>query len=108
MQIENWTIEELTGYRPVTSLFTDFSAADKIGPEAIQSTYNQAFAEWKDNYVCLTELLLVLNWKIWSWFIENDEYGRLYDRLWKELDAWCIENLKDEALTYYLETTCRY
>ena len=35
----------------------------------------------------------------------NDEYSRLYDKLWRELDQWCIDNLKGEELKYYYKTT---
>lgn len=30
MKIENWRIEELTGYKPITSFYTDFSIADRF------------------------------------------------------------------------------
>jgi hypothetical protein len=105
IQLENWTIEQLTGYKPITTFYLDFSIADKFGATAIQDTYNRAFAEWKNNYKYLTELSMVLNWKIWRWYNENEEYGHLYDKLWKEVDAYCIENLKGEELDYYFETT---
>lgn len=42
MKIENWRIEELTGYKPITSFYTDFSIADRFGTTAIQDTYNRA------------------------------------------------------------------
>lgn len=46
MKIENWRIEELTGYKPITTFYTDFSIADKFGVEAIKDTYNRSFASW--------------------------------------------------------------
>ena len=48
---------------------------------------------------------MVLNWKIWRWYEVNDEYAKLYNKLWHQLDEWCIENFKDEALEYYYKTT---
>ena len=68
MKIENWRIEELTGYKPITSFYTDFSIADRFGTTAIQDTYNRAFKEWQHDYRYITELALVLNWKIWRCF----------------------------------------
>lgn len=105
IKLENWTIEELTGYKPMTTFYLDFSIADKFGVAAIQDTYDRAFNEWKSNYKYITEFVMVLNWKIWRWYQVNDEYSKLYDKLWKEADAWCIENLTGEALDYYFETT---
>lgn len=105
MKIENWTIEELTGYKPISTFYTDFSIADRFGTQAIEDTFNRAFKMWKHNYQYVTELSLVLNWKIWRWHEVNDKYAKLYDRLWRQVDEWCIENLKDEALEYYYKTT---
>lgn len=105
MKLENWTIEEMAGYKPITTFYTDFSIADKFGTKAILETYQIAFQEWKHDYKYLTELAMVLNWKIWRWYEVNDEYSRLYDKLWRELDQWCIDNLKGEELKYYYKTT---
>lgn len=38
MVLDNWTIEEETGYKPKTTFYTDFSMADKFGLSAIQNT----------------------------------------------------------------------
>ena len=105
MKLENWTIEEMTGYKPITTFYTDFSIADKFGTKAILETYQTAFREWKHDYKYLTELAMVLNWKIWRWYEKNDEYTKVYDKLWRELDQWCIDNLKGEELEYYYKTT---
>ena len=105
MKIENWRIEELTGYKPITTFYTDFSIADKFGVEAIKDTYNRSFASWQHDHKYITELSLVLNWKIWRWYEVNDEYAKLYDRLWKQLDEWCMDTLKNEELEYYYKTT---
>ena len=83
----------------------DFSIADKFGINAIKDTYKRAFNEWKDNHVYLTELVMVLNHKIWQWYEKNDAIARLYDALWKEADLWALENLKGEDLEYYYNVT---
>ena len=105
MNIENWTIEEETGYKVKTTFYTDFSIADKFGLEAIEDTYSTAFEEWKSDYEYVTELCMVLNWKMFRWFEKNDDYFNLYKRLYTQLDEWCMENLKDEELEYYIQTT---
>ena len=54
------------GYNVQTTFWEDFSAADIFGLSAIQDTFNRAFEEWKGNCKYLTELVLVLNHKIWQ------------------------------------------
>lgn len=35
----------------------------------------------------------------------NSVRARLYDKLWRQIDKWCIENLKGEDLESYYKTT---
>ena len=105
MNIKNWNIESETGYKPITTFYQDFSIADKFGLDAIKDTFKRAFNEWKDNYQFLTELVMVLNWKIFEHYKTNEQYAKLYDKLWKEADSYACENLKDEEATYYYRTT---
>ena len=64
------------GYQPKTTFWMDFSIADKFGIAAIKDTYNRAFKEWKTNHVYLTELVMVLNHKIWQWYQINETVAR--------------------------------
>lgn len=105
IQLENWNIEAVTGYKPLTTFYLDFSIADRFGLTAIQDSYNRAFEEWKSNYEYITELVMVLNWKCWRWYQVKDEYSRLYSNLYYKLDEWCMDNLKGEELDYYIQTT---
>ena len=43
MTVENWRIEEMTGYKPMTTFYMDFSIADMVGVDAIKDTYNRIF-----------------------------------------------------------------
>ena len=52
-------------YELLTTFWDDFSIADRFGVSAVRDTFNRAFAEWKEDYQYLTELILVLNHKIW-------------------------------------------
>lgn len=105
MLLKDWNIEELTGYVPKTTFYTDFSVADHFGKAAIRDTFKRAFNDWKTDVVYITELTMVLNWKIFEFYGKNDSYASLYDELWKTADDWCMNNLKGEDLEYYLTTT---
>lgn len=103
--IKNWNIEALTGYKPHTTFYTDFSIAEPFGISAITDTYNRAFEEWKDNVVYITELTMVLNWKIWEHYDKNETLARFYQSMWEKADEWCMNNLKGNDLKYFLDTT---
>ena len=97
---------EMSGYQPKTTFFMDFNIADHFGEDAVRNTYKTAFKHWKDNIEYLTELVLVLNWRLWLWHdAGNDTMAKLYDSLWREADQWCMDNLKGDDLSYYLRTT---
>lgn len=103
--IKDWNIEKLTGYKPHTTFYTDFSIAEPFGISAITDTYNRAFAEWKSNVVYLTELAMVLNWKCWEHCETNSTLSKFYQSMWEKTDEYCMSNLKDADLSYYLKTT---
>ena len=84
---------------------TDFAIADRFGLDAVRDTYNRAFNEWKDNVVYLTELTMVLNWRIWLWYDKDRTLAELYNELWEKADAYCMEHFKGEDLQYFLDTT---
>lgn len=94
-----------TDYQPKTTFWMDFSIADKFGIAAIKDTYNRAFKEWKTNHVYLTELVMVLNHKIWQWYEKNEAIARVYNHLWEEADLYAQENLHGEELKYFYEVT---
>lgn len=105
MTIKNWQIEKLTGYKPLTTFYTDFSIADKFGSDAIKDTFNRAFNEWKNVYKYITELTMALNWKIFEHNENRPNIAEVYNSLWERMDHWCQENLKGEELDYYYTTT---
>lgn len=88
-----------------TTFWQDFSIADRFGLEAIQDTYNRAFASWKNDTEYLTELVMVLNWKIFDWYEKNDSYAELYNDLWGKADSYAMDNLKGSELKYFLKMT---
>lgn len=103
---EVWGIEAMTGYKPMTTFWQDFSIADKFGAQAIKDTYKNGFEYAKTNYKYLTEFVMVLNWKLWTHYENgNHEIAKLYETLWQQADTYACENLKDEELSYFYETT---
>lgn len=106
MTIKIWNIEKITGYKPITTFYEDFSIADNFGEEAIRDTFKRAFKHWKDNYKYLTELVMVLNWKMWAHYDENNQkLTKLYHDLWEVADDYACNHLKDDELLYFYRTT---
>lgn len=92
-------------YQFFTTFRTDFAIADMFGVNAIKDTFNRAFKEWKHDYKYLTELVIVLNWRIFDYYDKNREYAKVYDELWRIADNYAVNNLKDEELSYYYRVT---
>lgn len=105
MKVEDWSIERETGYKPITTFYKDFSIAEKFGGNAVIETYNRMFNEWKSDYKYLTELVMVLNWKIWRYYEDDRELAELYNDLWQKTDLYATDNLKGKELSYFYKTT---
>ena len=103
--IPRWNITEISGYEPKTTFWEDFSIADRFGITAIKDTYKRAFEGWKSDYIYLTELVMVMNHKIWQWYEVDEDKANLYNDLWEQTDAYACENLKGDELRYFYETT---
>lgn len=89
-------------YEYKTTFWMDFSIADRFGVSAVKDTYKRAFEGWKDNVEYFTELVMVLNHKIWEhWQNGNRKYAEVYDDLWRTAQSWGYENLKGEDLDYF-------
>lgn len=104
IRITDWRIEEMTGYKPISTFYTDFSIAEHLGVSAIRDTYKWAM-EWECDYKMLTELVMVLNWKIWEHYESNEPLAKLYNELWETAVARALGILKGEELSYFYRTT---
>lgn len=100
-----WNVEKEIGYKPISSFWQDFSIAERFGKLAILDTYARALKEWKSDYKMFTELVMVLNHKIFSWYERNDTLASIYNDLWTEADALACQDLKGEELAYFYQTT---
>lgn len=95
----------INGYKTITTFYQDFIIADHFGVSAIKDTYKHAFNEWKDNYKYLTELVMVLNWKIWEYYKTNDVYANVYYKLWVVTDEYASLNLHGDEAAYFFRVT---
>ena len=103
---KEWRIEDITGYKPKTTFYMDFSIADKFGVYAVKDTYKRAFKMWQNDVEYLAELVLVLNWKIWEHNSSGNEMlETVYTDLYRKAADWCLENLKGDDLQYYYNVT---
>lgn len=94
------------GYSPTTTLWEDFCIAERFGIGAIRSTYRRGFAfAMRSGYKEVTELVMVLNHKVWEWCERDATIASVYDRLWREADKWACGNLKGDELDYFYSTT---
>ncbi len=95
-----WPMAEMIGYTPVTTFWDDFTIAEAFGGNAVRDTFNRAFDEWKGNYKYLTELVMVLNHKIWQH--ADHSLADIYNELWENAYDYGMCNLKDDELQYFL------
>ena len=93
------------GYELTTTFWEDFTIADMFGKDAIRDTFKRAFREWKSDYVCLTELVIVLNHKLWQHWERRSPYAELYNDLWIEADTYACDNLQGDEYDFYLRIT---
>ena len=91
--------------RVSSTFWDDFTIADAFGANAVRDTFRRAFGEWKSNYKMLTELVMVLNHKIWRWHGIDEDMAKLYDGLWKQADGWATDNLKGPELEHFTMVT---
>lgn len=98
------TLEREFEIKLETTFWEEFSIADQYGSDGVREHYDLVFEQWKDNLKYLTELVLVLNWKIYQWYQVDDTLGLTYDELWKKTDEYALNTLKGDDLHYYLST----
>ena len=105
LRIPVWNVSDLNGYTPKTTFWQDFWIAAAYGTDAVQDTYNRAMKEWKDNYIYMTELALVLNHMGCLFYKKNDTItlARLFFQLDEQHTDWCYENLKGDELAYFMQ-----
>lgn len=97
--------ESAFGYKQITTFYADFGIAEHFGVNAIKDTYKRGLEYAKTDYKVLTELVMVLNWKVWEFHKKNEALARVYNDLWEKTDAFAIDYLKGDELKYFFRTT---
>ncbi|MCC8037910.1 MAG: hypothetical protein LIP02_07240 [Bacteroidales bacterium] len=93
------------GYQTITTFWGDFHIADAFGAKAVRDTYRRAMAYAKTDYKAMTELVLVLNHRIWFHYGRGDQkMTALYDELWRKAQSWGRTHLKGEEFAYFYNT----
>lgn len=106
MVYEQW-LANFTDWRPETQAWQSFSIAERISEQEINTVYKRLFKEMKGDYKKLTELVMVLNHKMFQY---NEIPGHkrlceLYSNLFEATNKYALKTLKDDQLSYFLQTT---
>lgn len=101
-----WETAIEIGYEPKTSYWQDFTIAEKYGGvHRILCTFKNKFKDAQRDHVKMTELVLVLNHKIWAHHGKRSTLALTYNALWRAADSWACDNLKGQELAYFYKTT---
>lgn len=106
MIYENF-LSQFTNWRPTTLYWQRFSIGEKYGIDEVKEVYNDIFMAAKDDYKLLTELVMILNHKSWqhSEELTGSKFCKTYADLYYEARNYALNNLKNDELQYFLETT---
>ncbi len=106
IKITQWNPEALNGYKPFTTFWADFCIAEAFGVKAVKDTFKACLRGWGDNIQYFTELVLVLNHKLWEHYGRgNKALARAYDEIWREAVDYVYDNFSGEDLQYYRQVT---
>lgn len=104
-----WEMAKQIGYTPVTTLWEQFEEEEHKGMGEVDELVESSFERYKNDIVCLTELIMIINHKSWYWYKQgNNKAARFYSELYHEFDERAINyieaNLDDKAMSYYFKT----
>ena len=102
--LEKMALEKMLDYKFESTFWEEFSIAENYGRDAVKKHYDLVFSQWKDNIKFLTELVLVLNLKLFIWFKVDDDLGKMYENLYVDADAYALCTFEGDDLHYYLHT----
>ena len=92
--------------RVSTTFHADFIIAERFGISAIEDTFKRVFDEWKDNYLYLTELAMVVNALCWEHYGKGEgQLMELYSDYYYKVRDYAYDNLTGDELQHYYEVT---
>ena len=100
-----------TGYKRISTFFSDLSIAEWMGIASVKDTYNNVVKSWLNDYKMFTEFVICLNWKSWEWSLDAgrgyEELSKLYVELYEDAQNKFYEHYADnsEAKDYYFQVT---
>ena len=123
---KNWeaNLADMSGYERKYTFYSDFSIAEFCETwmhdrGAIIDTFNNVIESWGSSIEAISEIVLVLNHKIWAFYdgvdssyLKCNEHNReriakLYDKLYHKAVDFVYEKFgeDDEAMSYYYSVT---
>ena len=126
---KNWemNLADMSGYERKYTFYSDFSIAEFCechchDANAVVDTYNRVIKSWGKSIKEITEVVLVLNHKIWSFYGNvdskylkcSDEWREKFMNIYQELYDKCVNFIdtqyrkgvySDEDMHYYWEVT---
>lgn len=97
-----------TGYKRISTFFSDLSIAEWMGIASVKDTYNNVVKSWLNDYKMFTEFVICLNWKSWEWAGRGyDELGQLYSDLYYQARDKFYEHYdgNQTACDYFFQMT---
>ena len=122
----NWkeNLSYMTSFTPSYTFYSDFSIAEFCevymhDANAVVDTYKRVKESWGKDIKAITEVCMVLNHKIWSFYDGVDssylkcseEWRQKFSELYQSLYDDCTEYIQktfgndSEAMSYYYEVT---
>lgn len=122
----NWerNLADTSGYQRKYTFYADFGIAEfcevfKADKGAVKDTYKRVVESWGKSIEAMTEVVMVLNHKLWSFYGKVDssylgcseEWRQHFMEVYQELYENCVDFIEknfandSDALSYYYEVT---
>lgn len=100
-------LEQFTDYRSITNYYDLYSIADKESAKAVRDLFATNFEEAKKDYKTLTELVMVLNHRMWYWYRMNPASPMVstYQKIFDKAKNYAYSHLKGDEFKYYSSVT---
>lgn len=84
-----------------TNYWNIFTTAESFGSSEIEKTFESNFKVCRNDYLSLSEFLMVLNCKIWQHHTANNRMlTKLYSLMWESVKKYAKLNFEKEEYDY--------